>query len=251
MNQSLLGDIISAGVSDVGLSRKLNEDNYLDLPQSGMWVVADGMGGLARGERASGLVVERLAELNLPDELEASIPIVMNALESVNSELRAENDGKLSGTTAVVLLIRERRFACIWAGDSRLYRYADHSLQRLSKDHSVVEQLVDAGAITLEQARHHPMSNRITRAIGIEATLELDILRGKLRPGDRFLLCTDGLHTMVENDAIELIVRDDEAEPTTQRLIEAALAGGGRDNVSVVVVDISADTDLDTTLVRP
>lgn len=244
-----VGDILSAGNTHVGLARELNEDSFLDRSEAGLWAVADGMGGLSRGERASGLITERLAELDLPEDLEVCINLVANTLESVNAELRADTSSKLSGSTVVVLMLREHRFACLWAGDSRLYRHSRSGLERLSKDHSIVEQLIDAGAITAEQARHHPMSNRITRAIGTEAQLELDVLRGKLRAGDRFLLCTDGLHSMVEASEIETITKADEASPAVEQLIKAALAGGGRDNVSVVLVDVAADADLDTTLV--
>lgn len=249
MNEFLLDDIVSVGKTDVGLTRKLNEDAFLDRAQSGIWLVADGMGGLSHGERASGMIVDRLRTIEFSNKLDDTVNQVCNVLESVNAELRDESDGKVSGSTVVVFIIRDKRFACVWAGDSRLYRHSSLGLERLSKDHSVVEQLVDAGAIEPEQARHHPMSNRITRAIGTETGLELDTMQGKLQAGDRFLLCTDGLHGMVDTAVIEGILRNGEAGPTVDRLIEAAIEGGGRDNVSVIVVDVPSDTDLDSTLI--
>lgn len=248
MNYKTLPELISDGDSHVGLTRAHNEDSWLDRGAVGLWVIADGMGGLARGEKASGMIVDRLARLDLPDDLDDAVSVVCNALESVNAELRADMDGQISGSTVVVLLVRQRRFAAVWAGDSRLYKFASGVLHRISKDHSIVEQLVDAGAISQEQARNHPMSNRVTRAIGTENRIEFDIIRGKLQAGDRFLLCTDGLHGMVENSVIEKIVRDGEPASVVTQLIDAALKGGGKDNVSVIVVDIDAGNDLDTTL---
>ena len=250
MSDSLAVEIASAGRTHVGKVRKLNEDSFLNCPEKGLWAVADGMGGLSRGERASGLIVERLKELVLPDELDRCVALISNALESVNAELRQDMADGICGSTVVVLIVRERRFACVWAGDSRLYRMAKDRLVRLSKDHSVVEQLVDAGAITPDQARLHPMSNQITRAVGTENVLKLDVLRGRLRPGDRLMLCTDGLHGMVERIEMERLADLGNSDEATATLIEAALAGGGKDNISVVIVDIAPDTDFDTTLVN-
>lgn len=236
----------SAGRTNVGRVRKHNEDNLVVRPEAGLWAVADGMGGMAYGARASGLVRERLEALALPKDLSLCIEIVCNALESANAELREELGGAVGGSTVVVLIVRGFRFACIWAGDSRLYRFDGDHLERVSKDHSVVEQLVDAGAVKPEEAMDHPLSNRITRAVGTEPHLKLDVVRGRVRSGERFLLSSDGLHGLVTSDAIVELARDDTPSEVVDRLVAAALDAGGKDNITVVLVDLP-ERDLDAT----
>jgi len=236
----------SAGRTDVGRVRKHNEDNLVVRPEAGLWAVADGMGGMASGARASGLIRERLEALSLPNDLSLCVEIVCNALESANAELREELGGAAGGSTVVVLIVRGFRFACIWAGDSRLYRLDGERLERVSKDHSVVEQLVDAGAIKPEAAMYHPLSNRITRAVGTEPQLKLDVVRGRVRSGERFILSSDGLHGLVPPATISKLACEDGPAEVVDRLVAAALDAGGKDNITVVLVDLP-ERDLDAT----
>ena len=213
---------------------------FVNKPGQGLWAVADGMGGLEKGERASGLVKSRLEALDLPQDLSVCTAMVCNALESANAELREVADGGVSGTTVVVLIVRGAQFACVWAGDSRLYRLRDGRLDRLSKDHSVVEQLVSAGAVRAEDAMRHPLANRITRAIGTERSVNLEVIDGAVLEGDRYLLCSDGLHGLIAREEIEALAGDGVPAEVAESMVHAALAAGGKDNVSVVLVDIRA-----------
>ncbi|MCB2052637.1 MAG: serine/threonine-protein phosphatase [Geminicoccaceae bacterium] len=226
----------SAARSDVGKVRKLNEDAYVARPEAGLWAVADGMGGLSRGDRASGALKSELEAVSLDDDLETSVAKVRSAIGSVNEELAGTRAGGPSGSTVVAMIVRGDRFACLWAGDSRLYRCAAGDLERISRDHSLVEELVASGAIKPEAARHHPLSNRITRAVGTARSLDLDRVDGRIGPRDRLLLCSDGLHGFVDADVIGERAARADIDTAADELIEAALDAGGRDNVTVVLV---------------
>jgi protein phosphatase/serine/threonine-protein phosphatase Stp1 len=148
-------------------------------------------------------------------------------------------------STIVILLIRGGHFACLWAGDSRAYLLRGGVLQQVTRDHSLVQELVDAGAITAEQAEHHPQANVITRAVGSFDELELDKVSGRLEPGDRFLLCSDGLCKTLDEAALTDILDGDGAAGPGVELIAAALERDVRDNVTAVVVDIVSDRPQD------
>jgi serine/threonine protein phosphatase PrpC len=227
----------SAVRSHVGHVRELNEDACLVRPDLGIWAVADGMGGHERGDYASSLIIGELGRVRRPTSARELLYSVDESLARCNQALleRAGN-GELSGSTIVALLIFEQNFAAIWAGDSRLYRYRDGRLEQLTRDHSYVQELVERGELLPEQARHHPLANRITRAIGADRQLRLDVIDGRLEPGDRFLLCSDGLTGMVDDAAIAAVLAEADPEVAAERLIAAALAAGGSDNVSAIVV---------------
>jgi serine/threonine protein phosphatase PrpC len=239
----------SAVRSHVGHVRALNEDACLARPDLGIWAVADGMGGHDSGDYASNLIVGELGRVRRPGSARELLQSVDETLARCNRTLleRAGN-GELSGSTIVTLLIFEQNFAAIWAGDSRLYRLRGGGLERLSHDHSYVQELVERGELAPEQARHHPLANRITRAIGADRQLHLDVIDGRLEPDDLFLLCSDGLTGMVDDAAIAAILAEGEPEVAADRLIEAALAAGGRDNVSVIVVRNAPGLDVEQTV---
>lgn len=223
----------SASCSHVGRVRKINEDALLDQPERRLWAVADGMGGHTLGDVASRMVVEALA--HLPN---ASAAEVRSCLADVNRRLVTEaamRDVQLIGSTAVVLLANGTGCSCIWAGDSRIYRYRDGVLQQLTRDHSHVEELVSRGLLSPADASRHPGHNLITRAIGVAEMLELEQGDSEVRDGDMFLLCSDGLSNEVDAQQMaELLARHDCAS-AAQRLVDEALEHGGRDNVTVVV----------------
>jgi serine/threonine protein phosphatase PrpC len=227
----------SAVRSHVGHVRALNEDACLVRPDLGIWAVADGMGGHERGDYASGLIVGELGRVRRPTSARELLQSVDEALARCNQTLlERAGDGELSGSTIVALLVFEQNFAAIWAGDSRLYRLRDGRLEQLTRDHSYVQELVERGELAPEQARRHPLANRITRAIGADRELHLDVIDGRLEPGDLFLLCSDGLTGMVEDAAIAAILAEADPDAAAERLIEAALAAGGNDTVSAIVV---------------
>lgn len=241
----------SAVRSHVGLVRTLNEDACLARPDLGIWAVADGMGGHDCGDYASNLIVGELGRVRRPGSARELLQAVDETLARCNKMLiaRAE-DGDLNGSTIVALLAFEQNFAVIWAGDSRLYRWRAGRLEQLTRDHSYVQELVERGELAPEQARRHPLANRITRAIGADRELHLDVVDGRLEPDDLFLLCSDGLTGMVDDGAIAAILTAAEPEVAADRLIEAALAAGGRDNVSVIVVRHAPGLDNEQTVPR-
>ena len=232
---------ISASATDVGSKRRINEDALLDRPETGLWAVADGMGGHSAGDVASHAVIHPLSLIEQPAVLADFVDAVEDAIMSVNDQLReyAANElgGRTVGSTVVSLILSARTGVCLWAGDSRLYRLRNGQLIRLSRDHSAVQEMVEAGAITQDEADSHPKSNVITRAVGGSERLQVDAAVFAPEAGDTYLLCSDGLYNEVPDDTIrrKLGMSADEA---VRHLIDEALHNGGRDNVTVVVVKV-------------
>ena len=187
----------SAMQTDVGKVRKINEDAGAAFPEKGLWVVADGMGGHDAGDFASRSIVDSLALLDNPGSLSEFVDTVDDCLKEVNrrliDEAASRGAGTTIGSTVVVLLAHQQHCACIWAGDSRIYRLRDGSLQAVSRDHSQVMELVEQGLLLMEDAESHPAANVVTRAVGAAEDLYFDVEVQELRDGDRYLLCSDGL----------------------------------------------------------
>jgi len=237
-------ELQSVARSHVGLVRELNEDACLARPDLGIWAVADGMGGHACGDYASGLIVGELGRVRRPASARELLQAVDETLARCNRTLIERADGgDVNGSTIVALLVFEHNFAVIWAGDSRVYRLRDGRLEQLTRDHSLVQELVERGELAPEEARDHPLANRITRAIGADPELHLDVIDGRLEPGDQFLLCSDGLTGAVEDGAIQDLLGEAGQEVAVHGLLAAALAAGGNDNVSAVVVRNVPDMD--------
>ena len=234
---------LTAMRTDPGKVRPLNEDSAVALPERGVWAVADGMGGHERGDVASRLVTDRLARLPPTANGQELLRAVRSTLADCHRELREQAAGSLCGCTVVVLLAVDAHFACLWAGDSRLYRLRAGRLNQLTRDHSLVQELIDQGQLTPEAARTHPWRNRITRAVGIGDRLELDAMQDRLLPGDRFLLCTDGLTGELEDTDIASTLASAAPEPAANALIALALERGGRDNITFVIVEPEDDPD--------
>ena len=236
--QSRLWQFRSVARTDRGLVRSRNEDSVVNRPTVGIWAVADGMGGHNRGDRASHILQEELTRLEPgPTESEVSEVAMRDGISAAHQRVRSELGGTgMSGTTVVALAIRGDRYTCLWAGDSRLYRCSQGAVELLTTDHSVVQELVDAGAITPEAAVRHPLRNRITRAVGIEPTLDLQVRHGDVHTGERFLLCSDGLHGLVDARALGRLAKIDDLDTAADALVTAALDAGGKDNISLVLV---------------
>jgi serine/threonine protein phosphatase PrpC len=230
----------SVARSDRGRVRARNEDVVVDRPEVGVWAVADGMGGHDRGDRASGIVKEELARLRPSAAgLDGMVAAVRDSLSAAHARLRAEfGSSGSSGTTVVVLVVEDDRYVCLWAGDSRLYRCAHGTVERLTTDHSLVQELVSSGAITPQAAQGHPLANRITRAVGVEPTLDLEMRGGRCVDGERFLLSSDGLHGLVDDEAVARLATINDLDAAAEALISAALEAGGTDNVSLVLVAV-------------
>lgn len=235
------GRFRSWGATHRGAVRSHNEDSFLNRPDLGLWVVADGAGGHQAGAVASGEVVRAMEAL--PPGLPAAdmLAAVRAGLDAVHAALRAEaarrGPDAIIATTVAVLVARDGHFACLWAGDSRAYLLRGGRMEQVTRDHSLVQGLVDAGAITAAAAERHPHANVITRAVGADGPFELDKRSGALHPGDRLLLCTDGLTKCLPDDAIAALLAADEDTPA-ERLVLAALAALVNDNVTAVSVEV-------------
>lgn len=239
-----------AARTDVGLVRSRNEDAYLAEPQRGLWAVADGMGGHAFGDLASAAVIDALAALPPCAALSDLVESARASLLQVNERLRTEARTRqvpVIGSTVAALLACGQEAACLWAGDSRVYLFRGGRLQQLTRDHNQIEALRARGA-DLAAATASP--NMITRAVGAADAIDFDVATLTARDGDMFLLCSDGLSTPVEDGVIAALLAPGDCSQAAQALVDQALANGGRDNITVVVVRLD-DLSADKTVVNP
>ena len=229
--------------SHVGLRRKVNEDSVFVRTERGLWAVADGMGGHDAGEVASGMVVDALRQLPIVYGLDDLVETAITAIRKVNTELielaRSQNGVRTIGTTIVGLAIANGQFRCFWAGDSRAYRIRHGQIRRLSRDHSLVQDLVDAGMLDSADAEKHESANVITRAVGVSEDLEVDTSTGEAESGDLFLLASDGLTRVVDDGEILEELTSREPDEAADKLIELVLARGAPDNVSLVIAKVN------------
>ena len=227
----------------VGLRRKVNEDSMLVRTERGLWAVADGMGGHDAGDVASAMVTDALLRLPIVYGLDQLVEAAIDALRGANRELIAlaasNGSQRTIGSTVVGLAIAGGRYRCFWAGDSRAYLIRGGQIARLTRDHSLVQDLVDAGMLSPQEAENHPNSSVITRAVGVVEELKVDTVSGEARPGDLFLLATDGLTRMVEDSelAVELSAR--RPAEAAEALIETVLSRGAPDNVTIIIAKVS------------
>jgi serine/threonine protein phosphatase PrpC len=227
-------------VTDVGTVRSVNEDSLLMLPQSGLWAIADGMGGHQVGDIASRKIVDALSKIPPIELLSEVVDAVDDALINVNYDIidyASQQPGNFSmGSTIVSLIIRGRVGAALWVGDSRLYRYRNGQLSQMTRDHSHVEELLQMGHISAEEMESHPQRNVITRAVGGEEELYADVNIFSAQIGDTFLLCSDGLYNAVPIAEITSILNYRNAGDCAQMLMQIALERGANDNVSIIVL---------------
>lgn len=237
-----------AARTDVGVVRSGNEDNYLMLADRGLFIVADGMGGHAAGEVASEMAVHiisrELGSLRGISDDEA-VARVQRSVVSANSAIfertLTEQDKRGMGTTATMMALLPGRYIIGQVGDSRAYLLRDGRLLQLTKDHSYVQEQVDAGLLTPDQARVHPYSNVITRCVGAGAEVVPDVYFGDLRSGDLLLLASDGLTGMLEDDQLAMILMDEGGPQVwVDRMIAEANHRGGLDNITAVIVEIES-----------
>jgi PPM family protein phosphatase len=237
-----------AARTDVGIVRSGNEDNYLMLADRGIFIVADGMGGHAAGEVASEMAVRitsreigtvrGLSDEQVSDRVRAAIRM---ANDAIFERTLSEHDKRGMGTTATVLVLMPGRYLIGQVGDSRAYLLRNGQFLQLTKDHSYVQEQVDAGLLTAEQARVHPYSNVITRCVGASIDVVPDIYFGSLEQGDVLLLASDGLTGMLEDEQLTRILSSDgEPQHWVDRMIAEANRRGGLDNITAVVVRIDS-----------
>lgn len=228
----------SAGFSDQGRVRQSNQDAFLERPEVGLWAIADGMGGHANGDIASRMVCDALADLTPAETLQSTVERVRERLDEVNTHLRSDahrlGPRLSSGSTVAVLLTRNAQCAILWAGDSRVYRVREGTLELLTRDHTYSFEIADG---TSAGAAEASTDVAINRAVGGDETLDLEVRRDHVKKGDRFLLCSDGLTHELDDAAIEECIRGGDAAESARKALQSALAAGGNDNVTVIVVD--------------
>lgn len=231
------------GATHQGMVRKHNEDNLLLRPEAGLWMVADGVGGAQAGDWASAQIVEVLQDMPVPPTAPEILAQAVVRLEDANMRMlgrAADRGGGMTASTVVLLLSHGVHYTCLWAGDSRCYLLRDGVMTQITHDHSEVQELIDAGALSPDEAERYPRANVITRALGVAPRVQLDRVAGRLQPGDRFLLCTDGLSRMVSDAEIAALLTESDIAALPSSLIAAALSAGGHDNVTVMVVTCEA-----------
>jgi protein phosphatase len=236
----------SSACSDVGAVRELNEDAFLERPDLGLWMVADGMGGHFAGDVASQMVVSAMDSLEAPASLSEFVDAVEQRLVETNARLREyaeREEAHTIGSTVIALLIRGEHAVCVWAGDSRMYRYRNARLEQISQDHALVEELVERGVLTPEQAVDHPHGNLVTRAVGAADHLFLDLEITPIKAGDVFILCSDGLEKEIAENEMPVMVEENDTSQLSQLLVQRAVDQGARDNVTVISVTIHGPSD--------
>lgn len=239
-------ELRSFGKSDIGLRRSNNEDIFIVNPELGLFSVGDGMGGVASGEVASRIFAETVSEIfsnsAVQSEQEA-LDMVKDVFRSANEKIlnraRENPDHEGMGCTAELALFYNGKYFLGHVGDSRTYLFRQGKLKQITRDHSLIQDQIDQGLITKDEARRHSMRHVILRAVGINKVLEVDLIRGKTIPGDLFLLCSDGLTDSVDDSQIEeTLSLPVQLDQKVDRLIELAKSAGGRDNITVVLCEL-------------
>ena len=253
--------LVWAARTDVGMIRSGNEDNYAvnATGEHGLFIVADGMGGHAAGEVASEMAVQTVErelhgvrDLDDDKTTQKLTEAVKKANRNIHDRTITEVDKQGMGTTVSVLLLSVTKYMIGQVGDSRVYLLRDGALQQLTKDHSYVQEQVDAGYLTPEQARYHPYSNVITRCVGAGETVEPDTYGGEVKAGDLFLVASDGLTGMVDDRRLQMLLMSRaEPERKVHTLIAEANGRGGLDNITAIVVYIAPDDDMTKTAEIP
>ncbi len=248
--------VVSSGITHIGKSRKKNEDRFLVNDELGLYIVADGMGGHAGGEEASRMAVETIEKVitRLKDDLDATLPYayeekippaarglkysVRLAGEKIYRKARQSPEYQGMGTTVTALWLEAKEAHIAHVGDCRGYLLRDGKIGQLTEDHSWVQQQVDAGIISPEEAREHELRNIITRSVGFEEDVKIDTYSKDLKPGDIHLICSDGLSNPVSEVELNEITLSSTPEMACQQMVDLANERGGRDNITVVIVRV-------------
>jgi PPM family protein phosphatase len=266
---SLKGKLAHVEVTDVGKVRDHNEDAIGSQPEIGLWVLADGMGGYNAGEVASGIAVKTILDLvtqackrEKRAEIEAGTgymrqtivlrDAIHRANKVINQTAQSQPQCEGMGTTLVASLFYDNRVSIAHVGDSRMYRLRGNRFEQITMDHSLLQELVDRGFYSQEEAQRSTNRNYVTRALGVEANVEVEVQEIDVQKGDFFLMCSDGLPDMVEDEDIHLTIStfSNDVRTVGEQLIKLTNDNGGRDNVSVVLVRVADAFPADAGLMR-
>jgi len=229
----------TGAATHVGKVRRRNEDSYLVRPDAGIWAVADGMGGHHAGDLASKVIIEALQTVEIPKSASDLLEDCEQRIATANlrlKEIGRQRGGVIVGATVALLLAFDDYYACVWAGDSRIYMVRDNKIAQLSQDHTELEDLLVKGAITREEAKTWRAANALTRAIGGSDDVELEITSGPMQSGDTFVICSDGLTRHVADDEILHHVDNAMSQEACDELVALTLDRGATDNVTLIVV---------------
>jgi PPM family protein phosphatase len=255
---SLKGKLAHVAVTDVGKVRDHNEDAIGSQPEIGLWVLADGMGGYNAGEVASGIAVKTIVDLvtqackhEKRGEIESGTgymrqtivlrDAIHRANKVINQTAQSQPQCEGMGTTLVASLFYNNRVSIAHVGDSRMYRLRGNRFEQITMDHSLLQELVDRGFYSQEEAQRSTNRNYVTRALGVEANVEVEVQEVDVQKGDYFLMCSDGLPDMVEDEDIHLTIStfSNDVRTVGEQLIKLTNDNGGRDNVSVILVRVA------------
>ena len=237
--------ITSNGVTHTGHVRTRNEDSILLLPEENLWIIADGMGGHQAGDFASQTITQNLGLFKQQQSVDDSILLLEENVINSNTIIRRKSEklGKATtiGSTVVCLHIWRNYAFTFWAGDSRLYRFRNNNFERLTEDHSYVEELVKMGKIEARDAESHPAANVVLKAVGIDDTLRMDFDYFEMLEGDIYIICSDGLYKDMEEEKIKPIIQANTADMDSlaQALLVSSLNAGGTDNTSIITLKVS------------
>lgn len=231
----------SYAITHRGAVRQLNEDSHVEINSHNLWVVADGMGGHEAGEVASQLVVDVIrAKVEEKTLATLSVSHIVSAIEDANRQLNDYSaqylGSKTAGSTVTALFIKDNQYYVLWVGDSRAYMLRNGQLQQVSRDHSQVNDLIDEGVISVEEAKTHPLSNVITRAVGVTDEVKVDVVQGEVNINDIFLLCSDGLTGELSDEEICLSLEPNSIIDSGMALMHSSLVRGARDNVTCIII---------------
>ncbi|WP_246175557.1 PP2C family protein-serine/threonine phosphatase [Pseudoalteromonas rhizosphaerae] len=231
----------SYAITHRGVVRQLNEDAHVEINSHSLWVVADGMGGHEAGEVASQLVVDTIkATVEGLTFEELNVSHIVVAIENANRQLNEYSaqylGSKTAGSTVTVLFIKNEQYYVLWVGDSRAYLLRNGQLQQVSKDHSQINDLIDEGVISIEEAKDHPLSNVITRAVGVTQEVNVDVVQNEVKSGDIFLLCSDGLTGELSDNDIRRSLEPTSIIDSGMALMHSSLVRGAKDNVTCILI---------------
>lgn len=241
----------SFGQTHVGAVRKINEDSLLEYPEQNIWVVADGMGGHEAGDVASQMLISTITNYIREHAYNGvNVDILRQAILTANEKIidysHSQLAGKTAGSTIVLLWVDGDIAHWLWAGDSRGYRFYHQDLKQVTRDHSHVNELIDQGILSADEAEKHPMGNVITRAIGVVESIEIDHISHPIVEGEMLLLCSDGLTGELSDAGIAELLQQQSVINAGSSLMHAALGKGAKDNVTLILVSVSRSNLLNT-----
>lgn len=236
--------VTTSSMSHTGSVRQNNEDALLAMPESGLWAVADGMGGHEAGGYASQCIIQHLSQTASHYRGNALVNEIPRALESANTEIyryaQQHTNQKLAGSTIALLVMESENYHCFWSGDSRCYLLRNQRFIALTRDHTEAAQLIARGLLTPAQAENSKEANTLTDAIGVDQTPRIDYVHGHIYEEDRFLLCTDGLNKVFSDTTLAQLILQDDIDQLNQHFLHHALEAGAPDNLTSIIVNIDS-----------